>query len=256
MTEADDSFLSRWSRRKVQARTGAEPAPTSAEPAAPGPAAAVVAPPAAASVLPAEAAVTDAALPAAGATPTAIPPSPPTTPAAGGDGAAGAAPPPPSLADVAGLTRESDYSRFVAAEVSPEVKNAALKKLFSDPHFNVMDGLDIYIDDYGKPDPLPSGMLRKMVQSRLLGLFSDDPAEAGAAARAPSDPRATRADGAAEPAADLSAPAAEAAPCPPDATAPEDSAAHEDADLQLQPDDAAGCAGPEPRPRPDAGREH
>ena len=30
-----------------------------------------------------------------------------------------------------------------------------MKKLFSDPHFNVMDGLDTYIDDYGKPDPLP-----------------------------------------------------------------------------------------------------
>jgi hypothetical protein len=33
------------------------------------------------------------------------------------------------------------------------VRNAALKKLFTDPHFNVMDGLDVYIDDYGKPDP-------------------------------------------------------------------------------------------------------
>ena len=30
-----------------------------------------------------------------------------------------------------------------------------MKKLFSDPHFNVMDGLDTYIDDYGKPDPIP-----------------------------------------------------------------------------------------------------
>jgi hypothetical protein len=39
--------------------------------------------------------------------------------------------------------------------VAPEVKNAAFKKLFADPHFNVMDGLDIYIDDYSKPDPLP-----------------------------------------------------------------------------------------------------
>ena len=59
------------------------------------------------------------------------------------------------------------------------MKNAALKKLFTDPHFNVMDGLDTYIDDYGKPDPLPAGMLRKMAQSQLLGLFADeDKAEA------------------------------------------------------------------------------
>jgi hypothetical protein len=31
------------------------------------------------------------------------------------------------------------------------VKNAAMKKLFADPHFNVMDRLDIYIDDYSSP---------------------------------------------------------------------------------------------------------
>ena len=77
----------------------------------------------------------------------------------------------PTLADVAALSTQSDYSRFMAQGVTPEVKNAALKKLFTDPHFNLMDGLDTYIDDYGKPDPLPAGMLRQMVQSQLLGLF-------------------------------------------------------------------------------------
>ena len=51
-----------------------------------------------------------------------------------------------------------------------------MKKLFSDPHFNVMDGLDTYIDDYGKPDPIPPEMLRRMTQSALLGLFDTDPA--------------------------------------------------------------------------------
>ena len=49
-----------------------------------------------------------------------------------------------------------------------------MKKLFSDPHFNVMDGLDTYIDDYGKPDPIPASMLRQMVQSQALGLFADE----------------------------------------------------------------------------------
>jgi hypothetical protein len=34
-----------------------------------------------------------------------------------------------------------------------------------------MDGLDIYIDDYSKPDPLPPGMLERMVQSDMLNLF-------------------------------------------------------------------------------------
>ena len=42
-----------------------------------------------------------------------------------------------------------------------------MKKLFSDPHFNVMDGLDTYIDDYGKPDPIPLSMLRRMNQAAV-----------------------------------------------------------------------------------------
>ena len=42
-----------------------------------------------------------------------------------------------------------------ARDVAPDVKNAAMKKLFADPHFNVMDGMDTYIDDYSKPDPIP-----------------------------------------------------------------------------------------------------
>ncbi|WP_309246525.1 DUF3306 domain-containing protein [Ramlibacter montanisoli] len=64
-------------------------------------------------------------------------------------------PPLPTLADTESLTKDSDFTRFVQPGVSPEVKNAAMKKLFADPHFNVMDGLDTYIDDYGKPDPIP-----------------------------------------------------------------------------------------------------
>jgi hypothetical protein len=75
---------------------------------------------------------------------------------------------------VAALTPESDYARFVAREVTPEVRNAALKKLFSDPHFNVMDGLDTYIEDYGIPNPIPPEMLRLMSQTQFLGLFTDE----------------------------------------------------------------------------------
>ncbi len=79
----------------------------------------------------------------------------------------------PTLADVALLTRDSDYTRFVAPGVDTGVKNAALKKLFSDPHFNVMDGLDTYIDDYGMPDPLPAACCGRWCRSPFLGLFDD-----------------------------------------------------------------------------------
>jgi hypothetical protein len=89
----------------------------------------------------------------------------------------------PTMDDVAQLTHQSDYSRFVRPGVDSGVRNAALKKLFSDPHFNVMDGLDTYIDDYGKPDPIPPSMLRRMTQSAVLGLFDTDaPTEGGAIA--------------------------------------------------------------------------
>jgi hypothetical protein len=72
------------------------------------------------------------------------------------------------------LHSESDFSPFTAKTVSPEVRNAAMKKLFTDPHYNVMDGLDIYIDDYSKPDPIPESMLRQMVGAQFLNLFESD----------------------------------------------------------------------------------
>ncbi|HCX33170.1 MAG TPA: DUF3306 domain-containing protein, partial [Rhodocyclaceae bacterium] len=60
-----------------------------------------------------------------------------------------------------------------------------LGKLFHSDHFNVMDGLDVYIDDYGRPDPIPPEMLARLNQARDL-LFGDrdavdDPAQTNAA---------------------------------------------------------------------------
>ncbi|MEY3783401.1 MAG: hypothetical protein RIS97_1580 [Pseudomonadota bacterium] len=87
----------------------------------------------------------------------------------------------PTMADVHELTAESDFSPFVAKNVSPEVRNSAMKKLFTDPHYNVMDRLDIYIDDYSKPDPIPESMLRQMVSAKFLNLFkAEEEAEAAA----------------------------------------------------------------------------
>src|SRR5690349_12173050 len=62
-------------------------------------------------------------------------------------------PPPLTLDDVKALSADSDFSRFVAADVAPEVKTAAMKKLFTDPRYNVMDGMDVYVGDYTKADP-------------------------------------------------------------------------------------------------------
>lgn len=180
---SSEGFFSRWSQRKVQVRQGEAP---------PEPVHAVVPAPA-------------------------KPPAPPAiTPAP-----AEPALPPPTLDEVARLPEGAEVARFVARGVDPSVKNAALKKLFADPHFNVMDGLDIYIDDYGRPDPLPAAMLRQMAQSRFLGLFNED--------RPATAPESF----------------ADAAP----GALPD-----EDPDLRLQPNDAAGHGSDRPRAGDDPGR--
>ncbi|MEY3610975.1 MAG: hypothetical protein RJB14_697 [Pseudomonadota bacterium] len=93
----------------------------------------------------------------------------------------------PSLDDARALKPDSDFQPFMRPGVTAEVRNEALKKLFTDPHFNVMDGLDIYIGDYNTPDPMPAGMLQKMVGAQLLGLL-DKRADSAAQAAATTDP--------------------------------------------------------------------
>lgn len=141
-------------------------------------------------------------------TPAATPGAVVAPPAAAAENAPAAAPLPP----VDSLTFDSDFAPFVQPKVDESTKRAALKKLFADPQFNLMDGLDIYIDDYGKPDPLPEGMLRQLAQSQFLGLFDDDEKKSGATAP----------------------------PLAPTLEAPPD----EDADLRLQSHDAADAAEP------------
>ena len=206
MGDASSGFLSRWARRKAQVRGAADRAGAPAEAAAPG--AAPV--PATRPVLP--------ALPALQAVPAV-----PSLPAVAAVAAVEPAPadmPAPTLADVALLTRESDYARFVTAGVDESVKRAAMKKLFTDPHFNVMDGLDTYIADYGVPDPIPLAMLRQMNQSKFLKLFDDDDDDDDAK----KNPE-----------------------LPPSAASPTEPAnrTDDDPDLRLQQDDAAGRPGPD-----------
>jgi hypothetical protein len=74
----------------------------------------------------------------------------------------------PKLPPVEQLNLESDYTAFFHPKVDEKLRREALRKLFSDPHFNVMDGLDVYIDDYGKPDPIPPEMLARLLESNPL----------------------------------------------------------------------------------------
>ena len=83
--------------------------------------------------------------------------------------------PAPELPPLDKLTFDSDYRDFFHPKVDEGLRRAALKKLFSDPRFNVMDGLDVYIDDYSKNDPIPAEMLAQLKSAqRILGWAKED----------------------------------------------------------------------------------
>lgn len=209
-----DGFLGRWAKRKEAVRKGEQ---VEAEP-------------------PVEVAAR-------------VPPPQPSPGGGGGQGlpppdggSADQPPPPPTLEDVESLTPASDFSRFVRSDVTPDVKNAAMKKLFADPHFNVMDRLDTYIDDYSQPDPIPAAMLRSLVSGKFLGLFDEEEKEeARARAEAQARKAPTAREVADDPAPETVAQSSTAARTEVAVPPAED---HADPDLRLQQDDAPGPAGP------------
>jgi hypothetical protein len=156
--DAERTFLSRWSRRKSEARAAER---TAAVPGKPEQSDAATAPASSAAV----------------------------TSEGTGDAANAGAPAKVELPDPETLRGlESEYRDFLRPEVDESLRRTALKKLFADPHFNVMDGLDVYIDDYSKPDPISPALLRTMNQARGLRLFDDEEeaqAESVSAAAAP-----------------------------------------------------------------------
>lgn len=121
----EDNFLSRWSRRKSEAKdpSRAQPEPEPAPPAS-GP-------------------------------PVALAPPVET----------GRTPLPPAES----LTPESDFAPFMAPGVDGDVRRQALKTLFSDPRYNVMDMMDVYVDDFSKPDPIPAEWMDQLQQLSRLG---------------------------------------------------------------------------------------
>jgi hypothetical protein len=99
----------------------------------------------------------------------------PAAPVATAPAARALTPVAPELPPIESLTPESEFAAFFKPEVDEMVKRAALKQLFCDPRFNVMDGLDIYIDDYTKADPIPADVLKQLVHARYI--FDPPPTE-------------------------------------------------------------------------------
>lgn len=158
MSADSESFLARWSRRKLAAEREAErPAESLAPDAA-------------------------AALPAKEGVPGAATVEPDPAPAPQRDPAATTEVPLPPIESLDGL--RSDYQAFFQQPVADELRRAALKKLFADPHFNQMDMMDVYVDDYTQFEPLPEALRMRLPSARAFLLDSEraalDAAEAAA----------------------------------------------------------------------------
>lgn len=169
-----DGFLSRWSRQKalaekIQAQSErAEPKPT------------------AASAVPAASSATATAPSSSASTPTAANnAAAPAAPAARGaasamgqspsDDAPGLQIKLPSLEDARQLPIGADVSEFMRPGVSPEARELALQKLFSDPKYNVICEMNDYIADYANMPDLPKSELSKYTHLAGLFLFEDPP---------------------------------------------------------------------------------
>jgi hypothetical protein len=80
--------------------------------------------------------------------------------------------PAPALPPVESLTPESDFKDFMHPKVKEELRRLALKKLFSDPHFNVPDPFEAYSGDWTGGEPITPELLATLNQARSV-LFAD-----------------------------------------------------------------------------------
>jgi hypothetical protein len=145
---ADDkeNFVSRWSRRKIEARkTEEKPAEpkASSEPA-----------PAAAAVV-----NTGAGAPTDASAPRELPP----------------------LESLKGLA--SEYTEFLKPGVDENLRRSALKKLFSDPHFENFERFEAYCEDFTQGEPIPLAMLKTLEHAKGL-LFDEEEKKDSQAAHA------------------------------------------------------------------------
>lgn len=155
----EENFLSRWARLKRESR---ERAPGElAEPAQrPDPEA------------------------QADAQQAAVQPEAPSHPPDSRDATSASDESPPVLPSLDSLTAESDFAAFMSAKVSPEMRRLALRKMFQNPKYAVVDALDPYRADYGAYTPLGDIITSDMKfhAERLLRRELEKAAEAAEAA--------------------------------------------------------------------------
>ena len=155
------------------------------------------------------------------------------------------------------LNLASDFTAFLREEVDEGLRRQALKKLFSDPHFNRMDGLDVYIDDYSVPSPIPPDVMERIRHAQRLLREAPGEGDAAVDADAPAPEAADALVTDADPPAVAGVPAAdELANEPAEATAGRDAEGGADvADARGSPAPATALPADGKRPPRPAARE-
>jgi hypothetical protein len=75
--------------------------------------------------------------------------------------------PVPDLPPVESLAPGSDeFKSFMHPQVKDALRRAALKKLFSDAHFNVPDPFEPFSGDWNIAEPIPPDMLKQLAHAK------------------------------------------------------------------------------------------
>jgi hypothetical protein len=107
----------------------------------------------------------------------------------------------PQLPPADQLTAESDFTGFMHPKVEDALRRVALKKLFTDPHFNTPDPFEPFSGDWTVAEPISDELMKTLNQARTH-LFGDEqkkeeeeqPAQAEQTAEAPKDDELPRQD--------------------------------------------------------------
>ena len=94
----------------------------------------------------------------------------------------------PALQPIEDLQPDSDFTPFMNPQVDAGTRRAALKKLFTNAHFNAIDPFEPYSIDLTGEDPIPEEMLKTLNHAKRL-LF--DEKQQTAEAQAPGEAQAS-----------------------------------------------------------------
>jgi hypothetical protein len=161
---SEEPFLARWARLKREAREGEAVKPPPPAPAVKEPARAVA--------------------------PKAHEPANLEAGDESSDEAAGEAVAAPLLPSLESMTEESNFGAFMAPGVTPELRRLALRKMFTNPKYAVVDPLDPYRADYAAFTPLGNTITSDMkyhAERLLRKQFEKDAEAAEAAGNAPAE---------------------------------------------------------------------